>query len=125
MSELYFPELSYTITGICFNAQNSLGRYQKERQYGNWLENELRLKNIPYIRECPIIGTRDRVDFSVDGKIIVELKSKRYIMMNDYHQTQRYLQLMNIKLALLINFRNRHLKPIRIIRSDRPNIIER
>jgi GxxExxY protein len=119
MSELYFPELSYLITGICFRAHNSLGRYAKEHQYGNHIEQALSESGVPFIREFPIAGTRDRIDFLIDNKVIVELKSKRYMLKADYFQTQRYLHLADIRLALLINFRNRHLRPIRIIKSER------
>ena len=120
MSELYFPELSYLIVGICFNAQNKLGRFAREAQYGDFIENELAEKNIKYVREYPIPGTKDRVDFLIDKKIIVELKSKRYILKKDYSQIQRYLHALDIKLSLLVNFQNRHLRPIRIVKNDRP-----
>ena len=36
----------------------------------------------------------------------------------DYFQIQRYLQNLNIKLGLLVNFRDKFIKPIRIIRID-------
>jgi len=38
----------------------------------------------------------------------------------DYYQTQRYLHALNKNLALLINFRNRYLKPIRVIKIGTP-----
>jgi GxxExxY protein len=119
MTELFYPELSYIIVGICFNAQNKLGRFAREVQYGDLVEQELKNERISFVREYLIHKTNDRVDFLIDNKIIVELKSKRYILKKDYYQTQRYLHLMNIKLALLVNFQNRHLKPLRIIKSDR------
>ncbi len=120
MSELYFPELSYTLVGICFDAQNKLGRFAREAQYGDFIETGLMEKHIKFIREYPIPRTNDRADFFVDSKIIVELKSKRYILKKDYFQIQRYLHALDIKLALLINFQNRYLKPIRIVKNDRP-----
>jgi GxxExxY protein len=120
MSELYFPELSYTLVGICFNAQNKLGRFAREAQYGDFIENELVEKKIVYAREYPVPKMNDRVDFMVDNKIIVELKSKRYILKKDYLQIQRYLHALDIKLSLLVNFQNRHLKPLRIVKTDRP-----
>ena len=117
MSELFYPKLSYAITGICFNAQNRLGRFAKEKLYGDYIEQELINERIPYVREFPVPKTDDRIDFLIDKTVIVELKSKRYLLKEDYYQTQRYLHLMNLKLALLINFQNRHLKPSRVIRS--------
>jgi GxxExxY protein len=118
MTELLHPKLSYIITGICFDAQNKLGRFAKERQYANWISQALANKQIPFVCEYRIPRTNDRVDFLIDEKIIVELKSKRYLLKTDYYQTQRYLCLTNLYLALLINFQNRHLKPLRILRKE-------
>jgi GxxExxY protein len=119
MSELFYPELSYIITGICFGAQNELGRFVKEKRYGDFIEQKLINKNIKFLRECPVPGTPDRLDFLVENKIIIELKHRRYLLKKDYHQIQRYLHAMNIKLALLVNFQNRYLKPIRIVKNDK------
>lgn len=55
------------------------------------------------------IGTR-RVDFFVEGKIIVELKS--VIKLEDAHlaQAKNYLESYNIETGLLINFGSRSLE---------------
>ncbi len=50
-----------------------------------------------------------------------KLKAKRLITKEDYYQTQRYLQESRIDLALLINFRNKYIKPIRIVRIEKPS----
>ena len=50
--------------------------------------------------------------------MVLEIKAKDRIVKDDYYQTQRYLQSTGIKLALLVNFRSRYLKPIRIVRID-------
>jgi len=78
------------------------------------------LKNlkIPYQRELSKEQDGNRIDFLVDEKIILEIKAKKFVLKEDYYQIQRYLQAFNKKLGLLINFRNRYLKPIRIIRID-------
>ena len=73
---------------------------------------------IPYIREKYVKNTRNIFDFLVDDKIILELKTRDSIIREDYHQIQRYLQDAKVKLGLLVNFRNRYLKPIRVIRID-------
>jgi len=117
-TNLIYPELSYKITGICFRVQNEYGRFLKEKRYCDLLEEGLNSAGLSYEREYSPVTNLDRVDFLIENKIIVEVKAKRYILKADLHQTQRYLQIMNIKLGLIVNFRNRFLKPNRVIRID-------
>ena len=118
IKKLIFPELSYAITGICFDIHNKLGRYSREKQYGDLLEDKFKEIKISYKREFIIEKTGNIVDFLVDDKIVLELKAKPVVSREDYYQVQRYLQVSNIKLALLVNFQNRYLKPIRIVKID-------
>lgn len=117
-SKLIYPELSYLITGLCFDVHNTLGRYAREKQYCDAIEDKLKTLKTPYSREYIEKSTGDRVDFLIDNKIILEIKAGDFFLKTNYVQIQRYLQHLNIKLGLLINFRNRYLKPIRIIKID-------
>ena len=119
MIQILFPKLSYQITGLCFEVHNKLGRFCREKQYADILEDTLKQKQLPYKREVKLAGLVDgnRADFLIDNKIIVELKAKKFITKEDYNQIQRYLQVNNIELGLIVNFRNVYLKPKRILNT--------
>lgn len=116
--KIIYPTLSYLITGICFDIHNSLGRYSREKQYCNDLELRLKQAKVPYKREFNIKATGNVLDFVIDDKIILEVKAKPVLLKEDYYQLQRYLQTLNINLGLLVNFRNRYLKPARVVRIE-------
>ncbi len=122
--KVLYPELSYKVTGLLFEIHNSLGRYCKEKQYGDALEQLLEEANIPYERESPLplehIVNRftNKADFVINKQLLVELKAKPLVSKLDYIQTQRYLAAGKLKLGVIANFRNKYLKPIRVIRSN-------
>jgi GxxExxY protein len=118
-NKLIYPELSYAIVGICFAVHNEKGRFAREKQYADTIEEKLKEVKIPYKREFWIGDAGDKVDFLIDNKIILEVKAKRTIVREDYRQLQRYLQSSGIRLGLLINFRMRYIKPLRIVKIDK------
>ena len=114
--KVIYPELSYTITGILFAVHNELGQYAREKQYGDLIEKKFNEIKVSYKRELPISNTGNILDFMIENKIILEMKNTRILTKENYRQIQNYLQQTNIKLGLLVNFRSKYLKPIRIIR---------
>ncbi|MFA5128147.1 MAG: GxxExxY protein [Patescibacteria group bacterium] len=119
--KIIYPELSYKINGICYAVHNELGRFCREKQYGDLLEMKFKENNIAFKREARQTEYGNIMDFVVDEKIVLELKAKPFIIKNDYYQLQKYLQLNNYKLGMLINFRSRFLKPMRIIKIETKN----
>lgn len=126
MNNLIYPETSYLITGCCFNVHNKLGRFLSERQCADELEKVFKEKEIRFQREYELAGLSNnipkgnRVDFLIENseeKIILEVKAKRLITKEDFYQMLRYLKSANIRLGLIVNFRNRYLKPKRIINT--------
>ncbi|NQV88641.1 MAG: GxxExxY protein [Parcubacteria group bacterium] len=121
LEKIIYPELSYTLTGILFSVHNELSQYAKEKQYGDLVETKLKESKITYNRETRIADSGNILDFIIDGKITLELKSIRMLTKDSYRQTQNYLQQTGHKLGILVNFRPKYLKPVRIIRIDSYN----
>jgi len=125
MGRLIYPDLSYTINGVLFKIHNQLGRFRTEKDYGDAIEVELRNKKIIYEREKRLPASfagekevRHRVDFLIENKIILEIKTKRFLTREDYYQIRRYLSVLRIKLGLLVNFQSKYLKIKRVINSE-------
>ena len=118
---MIYPELSYKINGVLFSTHNELGQYAREKQYGDVIERKFVEESIIYKRECRVSESNNITDFIVDNKIILELKSKRILTKDDYEQIQRYLQETQLRLGILVNFRNTYIKPVRIVKIDTSN----
>ena len=118
--EIIEKELSYKLVGIFFEIQRELGRFCRERQYADAFEEKLKTAKIGFKRECPIevAGRKSNfVDFFIEDKIFVDLKSKPFFEKSDFFQMKRYLETSGIKLGLLVNFRDKYLKPKRVLNS--------
>ena len=124
IGKLIYPELSYKINGILFETHNRLGRFCSENQYSDLIEELLKENKLKYEREKilpPLFENemkgRNRIDFLIEDKIILEIKAKRILGREDYYQVKRYLKSLNKKLGILVNFRDKYLKPKRILNS--------
>jgi len=124
MEKIVEKELSYEICGLLFKVHNDLGRFCREKQYGDYLEKLLVEEHIVFEREkeLPLKEIDNQftniVDFVIKDRLLIDLKAKSIITKDDYYQMNRYLNASGVKLGLIVNFRNKYLKPIRVIRSD-------
>lgn len=124
MEKLIYPELSYKINGILFAAHNELGQFCNEKQYCDLIESYFKKLNLQYEREKVLppsfkdeLKGRNKIDFLIEDKIILELKTKRFLGNEDYYQTKRYLAALNKKLGILVNFRRKFITPKRVLNS--------
>lgn len=105
-------KLATRVLDCVFTVHRNLGPGLLESAYQMAMEAELFEKDIPFTaqQEVPLeykgrsIATAYRLDFLIDGKLIVELKSVDAI--HDIHLAQvlTYLKLTNCRLGLLLNF---------------------
>jgi len=118
-AKIIYPELSYKLTGIFYKIHNELGRYCREKQYSDAVEKTLKEEKISYEKEKRILVNNNFsgnvADFIIENKILVEIKAKRFVTKEDYYQVKRYLKSRDLKLGLIVNFRNQYLKPTRIL----------
>ena len=116
---LIYSDLTYKINGVLFAVHNELGQYAREKQYGDVAQRIFKEKSIQFEREKRIGDSGNTLDGIVEGKVAVEFKAKRIITKEDYYQVQRYLQETGLKLAIVVNFRDKYLRPKRIVRIEK------
>ena len=120
---MLFEDLTKKIIGCAIEVHKSLGNGFQEVIYQRALEIEMRLAGLEFNREMNMsifyrefeIGTR-RVDFFVEGKIMVELKA--IVQLEDEHLAQaiNYLEAYGLDIGLLINFGNTSLQFKRVMK---------
>jgi GxxExxY protein len=108
---MLYEDLTKKIIGCAMEVHKRLGNGFQEVIYQRALEIEMRLAGLEFSKEMEMpvfyreyeIGTR-RVDFFVEGKIMVEIKA--IIHLEDVHlaQAMNYLEAYKMEIGLLLNF---------------------
>ena len=126
-------ELTYKIIGCAMKVHSTLGNGFQEVIYQRALAIELRKAALDFSRELEVpifydgeeIGTR-RVDFLVEGEVLVELKAM--VLLEDVHLAQglNYLVAYKLDKGLLINFgaRSLEVKRLRHPKNKMPETIQ-
>ncbi|MBI3343144.1 GxxExxY protein [Candidatus Gottesmanbacteria bacterium] len=120
--DLLYPEISYRIIGCAFDVYNNLGSGYHEKYYQKALMAAFTLGGLTFQSEISfpltyrgkIIG-RKRLDFLVEGRVVVELKKGDNFSKSHIDQVVEYLRTQNLKLAILINFGSRGVMYKRIV----------
>jgi GxxExxY protein len=112
------------IIGCAMEVHRYLGNGFQEVIYQRALALEMEQQGLSFSREHEMqiqykgveIGTR-RVDFFVEGKVMVEIKA--IIQLEDVHLAQaiNYLEAYGLEIGLLINFGSRSLQFKRVMKS--------
>lgn len=126
MAKLIYPELSYKIMSVLFKVHNKLGQTYQEKYYQRAIAKELKSQKIPFEQEKQVqlayegekIGNYF-LDFVIDGKIVLEIKTVPFIRKEWINQLVAYLVSTNLPLGIIANFRTPKLTYKRVVN---PNI---
>lgn len=110
--ELLFQEESFQIRGAVFEVYREMGCGFLEAVYQECLENELRLRNIPFVTQQEVgllykgakLTQTYKPDLICYDSIIVELKAVKDICAEHRAQLHNYLKATGLRLGLLVNF---------------------
>ncbi len=121
-----YSDITRRIIGCAMKVHSTLGNGFQEVIYQRALAIEMGFDGLAFEREKEMgifyrgvhIGTR-RVDFFVEGKIMVELKA--LVALEDVHlaQAMNYLEAYNMEIGLLINFGAKSLQFKRVHNNKR------
>jgi len=112
------PDLSYRIIGCALEVHHHLGPGLLESIYEECMCRELTRAGIGYMRQQPLpirykgedIDCEYRLDLVVEREVVVELKAVAQLYPIHGAQLLTYLRLSGIRLGLLINFNEVHLR---------------
>jgi len=121
-NDLLYPELSYKIIGLLFEVSNEIGSGCLEKYYQKAIalsfeEAGLKFKEqvyVPFTFKNIKIG-RCFLDFLVEDKIVLELKTSDRFSRQDIEQIYSYLKINNLNLGILASFTSHGLKSKRIL----------
>jgi GxxExxY protein len=123
--EYPLSELTGKIIGCAMEVHRILGNGFQEVIYQRALAQEMALQGLEFSREHEMeihykgeqIGLR-RVDFFIEGLVMVELKA--VVQLEDVHLAQaiNYLEAYGLDIGLLINFGSRSLQFKRIMKPN-------
>ena len=123
--EIVYPKESYKIIGAAFRTYNNLGYGLREDYYHKAFGRELEREQLKYESEKLLDIKYDnnnigkyRLDFIIENKIVVELKTRHSLGYPYIKQVMSYLKAGNYKLAIIIYFTKDGVKYRRILNPD-------
>jgi GxxExxY protein len=125
-NELLIERLTYSVIGAFFEVYNELGFGFLEHIYKRALEIELNARGHRVAREVYVrvfykgqeIGWQ-KLDFVVDGILVVEVKSTRTLEARATRQIFNYLKATDLQAGLLLHFGPK----ANVYRANRPSTV--
>ncbi|MCL5795213.1 MAG: GxxExxY protein [Patescibacteria group bacterium] len=120
--DIIYADLCFEIVGILYDVYDEIGFGHKEKYYQNALKAAFEEKNIKFSEQVytplkynnQIIG-KYFLDFLINDKVILEIKSGSVYSKNNINQIYSYLKANNLKLGILANFTKNGVKFKRIV----------
>ena len=120
--EIIHKELSYEVMGALFDVFNEIGYGHKEKIYQKALSQVLKQKKISFDEQIKTdLYMKEEVvgiyflDFLIENKIVLEIKSRTNFRAADLRQAKAYLNSLNLQLAILATFTPSGVKYRRIL----------
>jgi len=115
---MLYEDLTEKIIGAAIEVHKELGPGLLENVYSECLSYELNQLDLKYNREInlpvkyktELLDCNYRIDFLIEDKVIVELKSVEKILKIHEAQILTYMKLSDKRIGLLINFNTDILK---------------
>jgi len=121
-NKVVYPKLSYLIVGCLFEVYKLIGGNRREKFYQAALKEELKSKNVKFeeqvyvpLKYKGIKIARDYLDFLIEDRIILELKTESYFRKKHLQQVLDYLKATNLKLAIIANYTQKGVKFYRVL----------
>jgi len=126
VQDFLYEEESYKIRGACFRVYNNLGGGIQEKIIERALIKELKNKNIIVRNQerIDILYDNEKIgvyipDLIVNNRILIELKSKPFLIKEDGKQFWGYLKGSKYKLGFLVNFGPQKLEIKRFVHTKK------
>jgi GxxExxY protein len=104
--------ISEKVIAACIEVHRHLGPGLLESIYESVLCAELQLRDVPFVRQCPIpvrykgiaLDQTYRADLIVGGQLLVEVKSVERLLFVHVAQAVTYLRVTELPAGLIVNF---------------------
>jgi GxxExxY protein len=122
--DLLYPDISYKIVGCAFEVFNAIGGGHQEKVFQKAFAISMKAAGLeikeqvfyPVKFKEHVVG-KNYFDFSINDKIIVEIKTSDRFSKAQFDQLENYLLVADLKLGILISFCKTEVKFKRVLNT--------